>query len=153
MERNLRAESVKNRGASVAVPWRLGLAGPASPNLGNASQGAAAEDPVLSRADDASESGAGSMKSGGLTHLGERSAAGTVAGDSADDNDAAATSDLVVQQKDPVFGDVDFFEMMGVKVMLASLDVDLPLVKRDYSSHPPPHPVYIVFASLDVTHP
>ena len=42
--------------------------------------------------------------------------------------------------------------MIGVKVMLVSLDVDLHLVKRDYSSPPPP-PVFIVFASLDVAHP
>ena len=41
--------------------------------------------------------------------MGERrSAAGTVAGDSPDDNDAVATSDLVVRRKDPVFGGVDF---------------------------------------------
>ena len=79
------------------------MAGPASPNLGNAPQGAAAEDPGLSRAGDASESGAGSMKSGGFAQLSERSEAGTVAGDSADDDDAVATSDLVVRQKDPVY--------------------------------------------------
>ena len=69
----------------------------------NASQGAAAEDPGLSRADDASESGAGSMKSGGFTQVGERSEAGAVAGDSVDDDDAVATSDLVVRQMDPVY--------------------------------------------------
>ena len=62
--------------------------------------GAAAEALGVSRADDASESGVGSMKSGGFTQLGERSAAGAVVGDSADDNDAVATSDLVVRQKD-----------------------------------------------------
>ena len=75
-----------------------------------------------------------------------------MAGDSADDDDAVATSDLVVRQKDPVFGGVDFFEMIEVKVMLVSLDVDLHPVKRDYSSPPPP-PVCTVFASLAVTHP
>ena len=73
-------------------------------------------------------------------------------GDSADDDDAVATSDLVVRQKNPVFGGVDFFEMIEVTVMLVSWDVDLHPVKRDYSSPPPP-PVYIVFASLDATHP
>ena len=93
------------------------------------------------------------MKSGGFTQLGERSERGAVAGDSADDDDAVATSDLVVRQKDPVFGGVDVFEMIEVRVMLVSLDVDLHPVKRDYSSPPPPPPVYIVFASLDVTHP
>ena len=46
--------------------------------------------------------------------LGERSAAGTVAGDSADDNDAVATSDLVVRHKDPVFGSVDFFDIWRI---------------------------------------
>ena len=35
--------------------------------------------------------------------MGERSERGTVAGDSADDDDATATSDLVVRQKDPVY--------------------------------------------------
>ena len=84
--------------------------------------------------------------------MGERSERGAVAGDSADDDDALATSDLVARHKNPVFGGVDFLEMMGVKVMLASLDVDLHPVNRDYSSPPPP-PVYTVFASLDVTHP
>ena len=75
-----------------------------------------------------------------------------VFGDSADNDDAVATSDLVVRQKNPVVGGVDFFEMIGVKVGLVSLDVDLHLAKRDYSS--PPHPpVFSVFASLDVTHP
>ena len=64
------SENVKNRGAAVAAPWRPGLAGPASPNLGNASQGAVAEDLGLSRADDASESGVGSVKSGGLFPIG-----------------------------------------------------------------------------------
>ena len=59
-------EHVKNRGAALVAPWRPGLAGPARPNLGNASQGAAAEDPGLSRADDASESGVGSMTFGGF---------------------------------------------------------------------------------------
>ena len=67
----VRAENVKNRGDAVAVPWMPGLAGPASPNLGIAAQGAAAEDPGLSRADDASESGVGSMKSGCFTQLDE----------------------------------------------------------------------------------
>ena len=43
--------------------------------------------------------------------MGERSAAGTVAGDSPDDNDAVATSDLVVRHKDPLFGSVDFFDI------------------------------------------
>ena len=108
------SENVKNRGAAVAGPWRPGLAGPASPNLGNASQGEAAEDLGPYRADDASESGVGSMKSGGFTQVGERSAAGTVAGDSADDNDAVATSDLVARQKDPVFGGVDFFDIRRI---------------------------------------
>ena len=84
--------------------------------------------------------------------MGERSERGTVAGDSADDDDAVATSDLVVRQKNPVLGGVDFFERIGVKAMLVSLDVGLHHAKRDYS--PPPHPpVFIVFASLDVTHP
>ena len=86
--------------------------------------------------------------------MGERSERGAVAGDSADDDDALATSDLVVRHKNPVFGGVDVLEMRGVKVMLASLDVDLHPVKRDYSSPPPPPPpVYSVVASLDVTHP
>jgi hypothetical protein len=77
---------------------------------------------------------------------------GGVAGDSADDDDALATSDLVVRHKNPVFGGVDFFEMIEVKVMLVCLDVDLHPVKRDYSSpHPPP--VFIVVASLDAPHP
>ena len=40
--------------------------------------------------------------------MGERSERGAVAGDSADDDDAVATSDLVVRQKNPVFGGVDF---------------------------------------------
>jgi len=146
------SENVKNRGAAVAVPSRPGLAGPASPNLGNSCQGAAAEALRISRADDASESGVGSMKSGGFTQLCERSERGTVAGDSADDDDAVATSDLVVRQKNPVFGGVDFFEMIEVKVMLVSLDVDLHLAKRDYSSPPPPT-VFIVLAFLHVTHP
>ena len=84
--------------------------------------------------------------------MGERSEKGTVTGDSADDDDVLAMSDLVVRHKNPVFGSGNFLEMMGVKVMLASLDVDLHLAKRDYSS--PPHPpVLIVFASLDATHP
>ena len=69
----------------------------------NASQGAAAEDLGLSRADDASESGAGSMKCGGFTQAGERNEAGTVTGDSADDDAAVAASDLVARQKDPVY--------------------------------------------------
>ena len=46
--------------------------------------------------------------------MGERSAAGTVAGDSADDNDAVATSDLVVRQKDQVFGGVDLFDIRRI---------------------------------------
>ena len=125
------SEIVENRGAAVAVPSRPGLAGPASPNLGHSCQGAAAEALGVSRAEDASESGAGSMKSGGFTRLGDRSASGTVAGDRADDNDAVATSDLVVRQKDPVFGGVGAFGMCEVKVMLVSLDVDLHLAKRD----------------------
>ena len=75
----------------------------AQTSVTNASRGAAAEDSGLSRADDASESGVGSMKSGGFTQVGERSEAGTVAGDSADDDDAVAKSDLVVRQKDPVY--------------------------------------------------
>ena len=54
------------------------------------------------------------MKSGGFTQLGERSAAGAVAGDSADDNDAVATSDLVVRHKDPVIGSVDFFDIWRI---------------------------------------
>ena len=54
------------------------------------------------------------MKSGSFTNLGERSAAGTVTGDSANDNDAIATSDLVMRQKDPVFGGVDFFDIWRV---------------------------------------
>ena len=71
--------------------------------------------------------------------MGERSERGAVAGDSADDNDAVAAPDLVVRLRTPVFGGVDFFEMIGVKVMLVSLVVDLHLVKRDYSSpHLPP---------------
>ena len=138
------SENVKNRGAAVAGPYRPGLTGPASPNLGNVSQGEAAEDLGPYRADDASESGAGSMKSGGSSQLGERSERGTVAGDSADDDDAVATSDLVVRQKNPVFGGVGFFEMIGVKVMLVSLDVDLHPVKRDCSSPPPPSRVYFI---------
>ena len=96
-------ENVKSRGAAIAGPWRPGLAGPASPHLGNASQGEAAEDPGPYRADDASESGVGSMKSGGFTQLAERSEAGTVAGDSADEDDAVAKSKLVVRLKDPVY--------------------------------------------------
>ena len=68
----------------------------------NAFQGAAAEDLGLSRADDASESGVGSMKSGGFTQVGERSEAGTMAGDRAYDDAAVATSDLV-RQKDLVY--------------------------------------------------
>ena len=84
--------------------------------------------------------------------MGERSERGTVARDSADDDDAVATSDLVVRQKDPVFGGVDLLEMIEGQVMLVSLDVDLHPVKRDYSPPPPP-PVFIVFASLDVPHP
>ena len=43
--------------------------------------------------------------------MGERSAAGAVTGDSADDNDAVATSDLVVWHKDPVFGSAEFFDI------------------------------------------
>ena len=84
--------------------------------------------------------------------MGERSERGAVAGDSADDDDALATSDLVVRHTNPVFGGVDFLEIVGVQVMLASLDVELHPVKRDYSSPPPP-PVFTVVASLDVTHP
>ena len=90
------------------------MTGPASPNLGNASQGEAAEDLGPYRADDASESGAGSMTSGGFTQLGESGEKGTVAGDSADDDDAVATSDLVVRQKDPVFGGVDSFDIWRI---------------------------------------
>ena len=47
--------------------------------------------------------------------MGERSERGTVAGDSADDDDALATSDLVVRHKNPASGGVDFLEMMGGK--------------------------------------
>ena len=54
------------------------------------------------------------MKSGGFTQVGERSEAGTVAGDRADDDAAVATSDLVVRQKDPVFGGVDFFAIWRI---------------------------------------
>ena len=76
-----------------------------------------------------------------------------MAGDSADDDDAVAASDLVVRQNDPGFGGVDFFKLFKVKVMLVFLDVDLHPVERDYSSPPPPPPVFSVVASLDVTHP
>ena len=37
-----------------------------------------------------------------------------MAGDSADDDDAVATSDLVVRHKDPVFGSVDFFDIWRI---------------------------------------
>ena len=46
--------------------------------------------------------------------MGERSATGAVTGDNADDNDAVATSDLVVRHKDPVFGGVDFFDIWRI---------------------------------------
>ena len=42
------------------------------------------------------------------------SAAVAVAGDSADDNDAVAPPDLVVRQKDPAFGGVDFFDIWRI---------------------------------------
>ena len=81
----LRAENVKNLGAAVAA------------------EGAAAEDPGLSRADDASDGGACSVRSGATTQLGERSEAGTVGGDSAEEDDAVAKSKLVVWLQDPVY--------------------------------------------------
>jgi hypothetical protein len=44
----------------------------------------------------------------------ERSAAGAVAGDSPDDNDAVATSDLMVRHKDPLFRSVDSFDISSI---------------------------------------
>ena len=37
-----------------------------------------------------------------------------MAGDNADDSDAVATSDLVVRQKDPVFGGVGLFDIWRI---------------------------------------